>query len=146
MWVAVGAAHSCAVREAGEVVCWGRDDDGQASPPPDLWAVEISSGAQHTCSIDVFGGVTCWGRATYGRLEVPEGLYLSVSSSYVASCGQTFNATVTCWAGLDDPPIGDITHYDVGRDHACAIDGLGNPVCWGSDSAGQSTPRYVQLD
>lgn len=34
--IAASTAHACALTAAGEVVCWGADEHGQASPPEDL--------------------------------------------------------------------------------------------------------------
>ena len=33
--VSVGQAHTCAIRTSGEIVCWGADGGGQATPPTD---------------------------------------------------------------------------------------------------------------
>jgi hypothetical protein len=31
--VTVGVQHACAIDRFGYLVCWGRDNDGMASPP-----------------------------------------------------------------------------------------------------------------
>ena len=33
LMLTAGDFHACALGDDGAVVCWGRDDDGQASPP-----------------------------------------------------------------------------------------------------------------
>ena len=45
--VSAGAAHSCAVRTDGTLVCWGNDDDGQASPPQGTY-ITVTAGAAHS--------------------------------------------------------------------------------------------------
>ena len=30
-----GAEHTCVLRKSGETVCWGSNEDGQSSAPPD---------------------------------------------------------------------------------------------------------------
>src|SRR5436853_137224 len=70
--LSVGADHACAVRAAGTVVCWGRNDykdlgDGTADPHPTPVAakaldhvVAISIGSA-TCARRDDGSVWCWG-------------------------------------------------------------------------------------
>lgn len=75
-----GAAHTCAVRLDGAVVCWGANFAGQlgtgnrirggASPVVvngDLRAVSVATGAAHSCALTEDGGVECWGSTAYGQ-------------------------------------------------------------------------------
>jgi alpha-tubulin suppressor-like RCC1 family protein len=81
--VAVAVGTSCAVSEAGEVYCWGRearllttDADAQAFPSPetpfrvpslaDIRRIVLTD--YFACALDAHGNVWCWGRNEYGEL------------------------------------------------------------------------------
>ena len=82
--IAVGANHVCALSDAGDVKCWGRNDAGQlglgdttnrgsdpshmgnALPMVDLGtsfgtASEVLVGSQHSCAVSSGGDLKCWG-------------------------------------------------------------------------------------
>src|SRR5258705_9556224 len=84
--VAAGAAHSCALRATGSVVCWGSNDrgrlgDGTTTTPrltpvpvvnPNgstlLGVVAIAAGSDHTCAVRVDGTARCWGAKRFSQL------------------------------------------------------------------------------
>ncbi|MFO0677406.1 MAG: hypothetical protein U0169_12800 [Polyangiaceae bacterium] len=79
--VAVGHTHACAIRERGDVVCWGWNESGQlgdgttedSAVPREVAGltervVEVAAGRQHTCARSVSGAVSCWGRGAFGQL------------------------------------------------------------------------------
>ena len=79
--VSAGGRHTCAIRDDGELLCWG-DGDWTASgstTAPDVTTptvvpgftkgiVAVSAGGQHTCAVDAAGRLYCWGKTSYGRL------------------------------------------------------------------------------
>ena len=72
------AAHSCAILAgAGNVVCWGSDLNGQASPPASVGghggaASAIAAGGNHSCAIQTgTGDVVCWGLSSDGQAFPP---------------------------------------------------------------------------
>jgi alpha-tubulin suppressor-like RCC1 family protein len=80
--IATGGRHTCAI-SAGDVFCWGADDQGQlgnggAAGAPDSAAAvladipgeaqSICAGTQHACASTVDGDVYCWGAGGQGRL------------------------------------------------------------------------------
>ena len=82
--VACGNSHTCAIRDDGNVWCWGTNQDGQlgmgstggssANPvgPVDLGvgrtAKAISAGLSNNCVILDDDTIKCWGYGDYGRL------------------------------------------------------------------------------
>ena len=85
-----GGSHTCARTSAGEVYCWGRNDDygqlgigttgGEYGTPQKVkgvggvgflsGAVELSAGLNHTCARISAGEVYCWGRNHRGQLGI----------------------------------------------------------------------------
>jgi hypothetical protein len=59
------------------VICWGRDDYGQASPPASVdgtsgTASAIKAGGGHSCAIHTgTGSVVCWGFDNSGQSSPP---------------------------------------------------------------------------
>lgn len=83
--ITAGGSHSCAIRESGQAVCWGRNSSGQlgssevetgpgarTAAPVDVTGLgdarEISAGEDHTCAIRQSGEVVCWGSNLAGQL------------------------------------------------------------------------------
>ncbi|GEJ56471.1 RCC1 domain-containing protein [Anaeromyxobacter diazotrophicus] len=75
--VAAGDRHTCAVGAAGEVVCFGANDQSQlaAAPTPRglvtapvAPARAVAAGFDHTCALLQDGGVACWGAGDRGQL------------------------------------------------------------------------------
>ena len=85
--ISAGWYHTCAIRDDGQLLCWGYgaysqlgypgtasvgDDEtpGAVGPVPlNGHAVRaVSAGDSHTCVILDDGSARCWGLGTYGRL------------------------------------------------------------------------------
>ena len=85
--IASGESHSCALRSAGGVVCWGTGSDGRlgnnatsnqtnpvdvltsAQDNPALAGIaQIGLGKEHSCAVTTAGVVTCWGHGDWGQL------------------------------------------------------------------------------
>lgn len=151
--LAVGVDHACAIHRNGTLICWGRNDLGQAELPPDLlqpslvvW--QVFTGDGNTCVI--VSGVTsywdasavaqrelrCWGNSVFGKSEPPP-----LSHVLHVSLGATHSCAITAGAeGLVDADkeqeAGD---WAVSR-AAGAEDGV--LTCWGSNQEGQAeVPR-----
>lgn len=72
--LAVGRAHACIVREGGDVLCWGANEDGSCGTPLDgdvasprvvegvRDAVEVQVGEHGSCARTSNDEVWCWGR------------------------------------------------------------------------------------
>ncbi|RIB35140.1 MAG: hypothetical protein BXU00_02990 [Candidatus Nanoclepta minutus] len=78
--IALGNAHSCALRSDGTVWCWGNNEHGQLGN--DIIAIgyvplrvrgltnvtQIALGYVHSCALKSDGTVWCWGWNSYGQL------------------------------------------------------------------------------
>lgn len=128
--VASGFGHTCALRDAGDIFCWGRNDEGQLGtgeagegalvPVPvasDREFVSVSVGDFHTCALDSAGAVYCWGANDQG--EVGDGTNVARDVPVAVRGGLTFN------------------ELTVGGAHACGIASDIEAYCWGDDSFGQ---------
>ena len=149
--ISAGYAHTCGVRENGEVVCWGYDNHGVATPPAGKFA-SVSAGSRHTCGVRENGEAVCWGENHDGKATPPGGKFASVSvgadTRFVYTCGVRENGEVVCWGydtvymerGLPTPPAGEFASVSVGKSHICGLREGGEAVCWGDDKYGEANP------
>lgn len=134
--VAVGNGHTCALR-GGAASCWGRNESGQASPPPQALANLVASEG-YTCGLDQ-SAITCWGHAPS---PIPAGTFVQLAAGNGFACGLRSDQTIACWGdpldGRTSPPSGAFTTLAVGGRHGCAIDVDGGLACWGANDVGQA--------
>ncbi len=139
-----GGSHACAVREDGSATCWGKDGQGQSTPPsldPAIYDfVQISAGLGHTCAIVdcdpppgqfcLVGNARCWGWDDDGQAS--PGLidrFSHLSAGDYHTCGLKVDNSVACWgydgwgqATVPSPPSGrHFTQVSAGGGHTCAI-------------------------
>ncbi|ACY19173.1 RCC1 domain-containing protein [Haliangium ochraceum] len=139
--------HTCALLEAGEVVCWGRSEGGAlgypSSPedgqflivgddetPADVGPVEIGGtaiqvavGAKHTCAVLDTGKLRCWGKGDFGQLGY-------------GNTDDIGDQDTPASAG-DVPVGGDVIQVAAGGSHTCALLSDGTIKCWGRGNEGQ---------
>jgi large repetitive protein len=152
--VAAGAAHACALTDAGGVKCWGTNQTGQLgdgttmglrgdstpynSPiPVDVVGLTsgvkaISAGANHTCAVTNAGAVKCWGYNFAGALGNN-----STANSNVPVDAAGLTSDITAIAGTNAS--------------TCALTSAGRVKCWGSNTNGQvgdgtTTDRWTPAD
>lgn len=125
-----GDQHTCALRRAGSVVCWGGNASGQlgrGSLTPSRTPVSvsnlgsvtsISAGQSHTCARRVDGTARCWGSNSAGQLG--DGNSGTVRTSPVTVLG-----------------LSRVVSIAAGGAHSCAM--LANDTfrCWGEGASGQ---------
>ncbi|WP_236606778.1 RCC1 domain-containing protein [Sandaracinus amylolyticus] len=130
--IAAGGLHSCALREAGDVVCWGDNEYGQLGDGTTLDslvpvrvaglqnAVAISSSrGSHTCALLESGQVLCWGANNSGQLGNGETSTAQPTPVPVLSPGAAF--------------VG----VSAGSNSTCAWRSSGEALCWGYNGSGQ---------
>ena len=130
--LSLGAHHSCALSQAGEVWCWGDNQFGQLGQEGvemnylvervnlPFEVAQLSAGTYHTCVRAQAGTVHCWG----GEGN-PTGLgEIEGHSDFEAQ--QPRNAEF-----LAVPQIEDAIWLSSGTDFACAVlGGSAEVVCW----------------
>jgi alpha-tubulin suppressor-like RCC1 family protein len=128
--IAAGKNHTCVIRGAGAVSCWGDDlfgqlGDGQtntrSAAPVDVVgltdAIAIAGGASFTCAVRASGRAACWGDNLSGQLG---------------------NGTKT--PSTAPSPVSNLTGVvaiSAGEVHACAVTSAGKVACWGNGFNGQ---------
>lgn len=134
--ISAGQAHACAVNEAGEGLCWGRNDRKQVGASTDSVASpysvalgsgqsfkSISAGGNHSCGLLQGGETYCWGANEKGQLGVPGSGDFSVPQRNGTNV--RFDSIIT------------------GADFTCALARQGNGAvqgdayCWGGNGWGQ---------
>lgn len=138
--LAVGGDQSCALDDAGRVVCWGGDDYGQTGPessgngPHEVTALKGATaiaaggnpfGTSFTCALSA-GTVLCMGANDRGQLG-------RGTSDAGAKTPHEDPAAIQGLSGVTALALGDA--------HACAVVGDlakdGKIVCWGANESGQ---------
>lgn len=133
--VSVGAEHRCAVRNTGELYCWGRNTDGQlgagtreqARREPSRVGADgdwrsVSAGEHHTCGVRGEGELYCWGRNDYFELGIGPG-----------SLDDATQYALPVRVGADS----DWSTVATGGFHTCAIKRSGALFCFGRGAEGQ---------
>ncbi len=129
--VSAGHSHTCALSDAGGVMCWGDNAYGQlgdgtttdSSVPVTVEGLgggvtAISAGDYSTCALLAVGTVECWGMYVHGPIS--EGAFIiRTEPARVSALG----------AGVLAISAGDY--------HSCALISGGSVMCWGYNSSGQ---------
>ena len=123
------------------VVCWGDNDDGQATPPAGSF-ISVGAGAWHTCGLKADSSIACWGADDDGQATAPTGSFGSVSAGGGHACAVETSGSVACWGANEDgqatPPAGSFASVSAGEWHTCGVNIGGSVVCWGYDDKGQA--------
>lgn len=146
--VSAGYDHTCAIRANGRVVCWGSDDQGQSSPPGEVFR-QVSAGGRHSCGLKSDNRIVCWGSSLFGSERAqnsPVGEFTQVSAGAFHSCGLRTDGLVACW-GLSVSYGGlklsteRFQEVDSGALKTCGLKSDDRIVCW--DWEGKSSSNLV---
>ena len=149
--ISAGWGHDCAIAESRELVCWGRNDFGQADPPAGRYTA-LAPGAW--CALSEAGEIACWGWDEHEPREhrdAPPGRYSALGSGTLP-CALDEAGDVVCWGRLlyagnwPDQPEGPFESVSGANHHACAIRPGGEVTCWGVfDLADPPPGRYTAV-
>ena len=131
----------------GQVLCWGRKDDGRSTPPSNSFS-QITAGLSHTCGLlngqnqQVAGRAICWGNDSYNQRTLPEEfadtVFVSISAGLFHTCAvRQDNGKIECWgrAELIDMPD-DVrnemfTSVSAADYFSCGVTAKSRLKCWG---------------
>lgn len=136
--LAVGGSHACALRDEGQLYCWGTgmggrlgygnvDDVGVTNTPSTVGPVslprqfaptQVVAGAGHTCALSGDGDVMCWGDAASGIL----------GSQSTEDIGDNERPIDGVRVDLGGAPAASLS---AGSQHTCALMESGDLRCWG---------------
>jgi len=146
--IAVGVAHSLALKADGSVVAWGLSNFGQTNVPTDLGpAVAIAANSSFSLALKADGSVVAWGDGSYGQTNIPP----AATHDVVAIAAGGFHAlalrtdgSIVGWGDdatgeIDIPPgATNIIAIAAGGQHSLALSRNGSVISWGSDLYGQN--------
>lgn len=92
-----GSWHACALADSGEIACWGRDDQGQASPPGGVFT-QLALSSLATCALDEAGTISCWGFGNNVDGRPTTTGFQDLVGGNGSLCALDSDGTVTCWA------------------------------------------------
>ncbi len=153
-FVTVGDGFSCAgindSRIDNRFVCWGADLP--ATHLPTAVFSEFQAAGRHACAIDGERSVVCWGDPDDLAVQpIPRVQTAALSVSPTHNCVTHVATIAVCWGagpGATVPAMADQGAFAItaGSGHTCMLDFTTHePVCWGRDDLGQSTPPAIPL-
>ncbi|MCH9662298.1 MAG: hypothetical protein K0U66_01390 [Gammaproteobacteria bacterium] len=128
--VSAGGAHTCAIKNDGELYCWGAGANGRLGLGDDLsdlgtptrvgsesdWS-QVSARNEHTCAVNSGGELHCWGGRGNGRL--------GFDATSVNTTTPTRASDTTDWLQVS-----------TGDNHTCAKNTNGELYCFGQGGFG----------
>ncbi len=136
--VVAGVGHTCALTDAGEVLCWGTDSGGQlgngagvtdselpmqvldtTGSAPLTGVVQIAAGGDDTCAVTDAKELLCWGYDTSGVLGNGPGGGQHLPGFVLSEDGSAH--------------LTGVVQVSANSEHTCAVTEQGAALCWGSD-------------
>lgn len=155
--VSAGLNHSMALTNAdgrgveGDVVCWGNNTLGKASPPADLGRCkDIAAGSSFSVALTTAGTIRCWGDNTKGQcqpnIDVPAGYHIiriaAGANHGMALLSQAIdrplNGLVRVWGDNSlrqisgNPNPSGVKEIAAGWNHCVALKEDGTVLVWGN--------------
>ncbi len=131
--LAAGGHFTCALRDGGDVTCWGDNTYGELGTAAATstrthfvlpGAVDIAAGGAHACALRADGRVLCWGYNESGQ----------VGSRGRDQCREMLGCVLAprLIDGLED-----VAEIALGSSFSCARRRDGAVLCWGLNDYGQ---------
>jgi predicted Ser/Thr protein kinase len=143
-------AFGVGINARGEVVAWGADRYGQASPPPGMIADRVSAGQgernAHALALLPDGTVVGWGDDTFGQASPPVGLegVVSIAGGETFSLSLTKEGKALSW-GSPKLEMGEgLKEIVAGAKFAAGLEKDGTVVVWG-DGTGKVDGKAIML-
>ena len=95
--VAADGSSTCAISQAGLLVCFGKHED--ALPSNLGVVVAMAAGFSHACAVKASGELVCFGGNECGQCDVPPDLgpVMAVAAGWGHSCAVTASGELVCF-------------------------------------------------
>jgi alpha-tubulin suppressor-like RCC1 family protein len=144
--IALGVQHGCGRRENGEVMCWGRDEDGQLGDRDMLHDDCGGVGAREDCSAEAVNAQI----DIAGPMDIVDATRV-LARGYLTTCAIRESGELWCW-GYETLPTGavrrerqtaeheldltDIVDAGIGSSHICYVTGAERALfCYGANDS-----------
>jgi|GEM_PF-6243242 len=129
-----------------EIVGWGINDNGQATPPDGNDFTAIAAGSYHSLALKSDGSIVGWGYNSDGQATPPAGNdFAAVAAGFAHSIALKSDGSIVGWGWNNEgqathPEGNDFIAVAAGGSHNIALKSDGSIVGWGYNSDGQATP------
>jgi len=144
--LAMAAVLPMPICGAEEIVSWGNNNYGQATPPGGIDFVAVAAGDGHSLALRSDGSLIGWGANGYGQATPPAGTdFVAVAAGAGHNLALRSDGSLVGWGynnmGQASPPGGtDFVAVAAGVYHSLALRSDGSLVGWGANNVGQATP------
>lgn len=140
--LSAGYKHVCGIKADNTLVCWGNNEDNQATPPEGTFA-QVSAGGNFNCALRTDGTLACWGEDIAGETSPPPGYYQQIETGGNHACALDENGVAQCWGANGSGQVtpskpGPFQQLALGYNHSCGLKADGTIECWGNNSNGQT--------
>lgn len=145
--VASNSNHSLGITESGDLIGWGKNNNGELDIPDDLSNVRaVTVGSTYSLAVDENDQIHAWGIKNGGLSDVPTS---DLSEALrVATCNETFlglkkDSSIFMWGENDNlisslpSGLNKVIDIAIGVNHAVALLENGSVITWGSNNQGQ---------
>ena len=158
--LSVGGDHVCAVTGGdSQIICWGRDDQGQAIAPVTVTSLDrdvVSLGEDYSCgsgNLDISSGWKCWGSRdslpkAFDRVWSPDALGVDYACGRYR-WGNGWDVGCEGSNAYGQRSIGIWESLAAGGWHTCWLSQDGSAKCAGRNDSGQSNvpnSKFLSLD
>jgi len=147
--ISLGRYHSCVLQYDSSYECWGRDAEGQLSPPVFGTFSMLTTGEYFSCASS-FSSLhpSCWGDKSADQTNVPNAAFVEISAGTEHTCGMVFEGLIECWGSSNfwtaTPPTERSISVASGDEFSCALLETGEIECWNTSIAADPGP-WIQI-